>query len=131
MAAAEPTEKKCSACESPSTQRLEPEAVQNYLAKHRLWSLSADGSRIQREIVAINFQAAFEFLTAVAAVAERHGHHPDISLYSYRNVRIEIYTHSVKGLTEFDFTLAVEIDELPIKYSPKFLKEQNERLALP
>jgi hypothetical protein len=41
---------------------------------------------------------------------------------------VEIYTHSVGGLTEFDFQLADAIDALPCDYSPKFLKEQTLRL---
>lgn len=112
-------------------QLLHPEAIQSHLAKHRLWSLSTDGTRIQRELTAINFQAALEFLNAVAIVAETNGHHPDLFLYSYRNVRIELHTHSANGLTEFDFKVAREIDALPLRYSAKFLREQNQRLAAP
>ena len=33
-----------------------------------------------------------------------------------------------QGLTEFDFVLADAIDELPVKYSPKFQREQTAHL---
>ncbi len=66
----------------------------------------------------------------VYQVAESLGHHPDLSLTSFRNVAVELYTHSVGGLTEFDIRLAEALDALPVAYSPKFLREQNARLEL-
>jgi len=40
------------------------------------------------------------------------GHHPDFHLERYRHLRIEIWTHSLGGLTERDFSLAAQIDAL-------------------
>ena len=51
----------------------------------------------------------------MAELAEAEGHHPDLHLQDYRNVSIELWTHSVGGLTENDFILAVKIDRLPIR----------------
>ena len=67
---------------------------------------------------------------AAGEAAESLGHHPDLHLESFRNVRVDIYTHSVGGITEFDFKLADLIDACPVIYSPKFLREQTTRLAL-
>jgi 4a-hydroxytetrahydrobiopterin dehydratase len=52
------------------------------------------------------------FLQRVAEVAEREGHHPDLHLEGYRNVWVEIFTHSTGGLTERDLQLGARIDAL-------------------
>jgi 4a-hydroxytetrahydrobiopterin dehydratase len=56
---------------------------------------------------------ALEFVNQVAALADRLDHHPDVIL-SYRTVRLELSTHADGGLTEEDFTLAAEVNALPI-----------------
>ncbi len=59
-----------------------------------------------------SFRRALEFVNQVAALAEKADHHPDIIL-SYRDVRLELSTHSDGGLTDRDFVLAAEINALP------------------
>ncbi|KAL7571821.1 hypothetical protein ACA910_002906 [Epithemia clementina (nom. ined.)] len=81
---------------------------------------------ISRTFVARHFQAALNAINAMGAVAEEQGHHPDFHLTNYRNVRIDVWTHKVGGVTENDLVLAELFDEVPIDYSPKWLKEQVE-----
>jgi 4a-hydroxytetrahydrobiopterin dehydratase len=57
---------------------------------------------------------ALEFVQDVVERAERNGHHPEIVL-SYRTVRVELSTHSDGGVTEDDFSLAAEIEEIRIE----------------
>ena len=59
-----------------------------------------------------SFRRALEFVNQVAALAEKADHHPDIVL-SYRDVRLELSTHSDGGLTAQDFSFAAEINALP------------------
>lgn len=59
-----------------------------------------------------SFRRALEFVNQVAALAEKYDHHPDIIL-SYRQVRLELSTHSEGGLTATDFSFASEINVLP------------------
>jgi 4a-hydroxytetrahydrobiopterin dehydratase len=59
-----------------------------------------------------SFRRAMEFVNQVAALIEKTDHHPDL-IVQYRNVRIEMLTHDVGGLTERDFSLIAEINELP------------------
>lgn len=59
-----------------------------------------------------SFRRALEFVNQVAALAEKFDHHPDIVL-SYRDVRLELSTHSDGGLTGRDFAFAAEINALP------------------
>jgi len=60
-----------------------------------------------------SFRRAMEFLNQVAASIEKSDHHPDL-IVSYRTVRIEMSTHDVGGLTDRDFSLIAEINEVPI-----------------
>ena len=62
------------------------------------------------------------FLNAAATIAEDQGHHPDLHVTGYRNVAVELYTHSVGGLTDNDFIVAAELDGVKVDYSPKWLE---------
>jgi 4a-hydroxytetrahydrobiopterin dehydratase len=59
-----------------------------------------------------SFRRALEFINRVAALLEKTDHYPDL-IVTYRTVRIEMSTHDVGGLTERDFTLIGEINEIP------------------
>ena len=59
-----------------------------------------------------SFRRAMEFVNQVAVVIEKIDHHPDL-IVQFRNVRIEMSTHDVGGLTERDFTLIADINEIP------------------
>lgn len=58
-----------------------------------------------------NFRDALGFVNRVGEVAEREGHHPDVS-FGWGYARLEIYTHAIDGLSESDFILAAKIDAL-------------------
>lgn len=58
-----------------------------------------------------NFVEALAFVNQVGEVAEEQNHHPDIFL-TWGKVRVEIWTHTVKGLSEADFVLAAKIDHI-------------------
>ena len=59
-----------------------------------------------------DFMSALAFTNRVGELAEDQGHHPDIHL-SWGSVRLEIWTHSIDGLSESDFVLAAKCDRLP------------------
>jgi 4a-hydroxytetrahydrobiopterin dehydratase len=62
-----------------------------------------------------SFRRALEFVNQVGGLAEKFDHHPDI-LLSYRQVRLELSTHSDGGLTDKDFAFASEVSALPSDY---------------
>ena len=49
------------------------------------------------------------FVNAVAGVAEKAGHHPDISV-TYNRVTLGLSTHDAGGITAKDFDLARRIE---------------------
>jgi pterin-4a-carbinolamine dehydratase len=55
-----------------------------------------------------------EFLLAVARLAEKQQHHPELKL-GYGFVEIEVWTHDVRGLTGKDEALAEAIDHLGLE----------------
>ena len=58
-----------------------------------------------------NFEMALDFVNRVGAVAETHDHHPDIRL-GWGYAEIAFTTHDSGGITEKDFELVREIDEV-------------------
>ena len=47
----------------------------------------------------------------MARIAKKEGHHPDVFI-SYNKVKIILHTFAVKGLSENDFIMTAEIDQL-------------------
>lgn len=74
---------------------------------------ATDGAAaIVRERKFEDFATAIVFVNRVAELAEQAGHHPDMLVHGYNNVRLTLSTHSEGGLTEADFELAARIDRL-------------------
>ena len=76
-----------------------------------LESWRQEGSQIVKRFKFKNFVESIGFVSKVAILAERVDHHPDI-LIEYSKVTITLSTHSEGGLTEKDFNLASEIQEV-------------------
>jgi 4a-hydroxytetrahydrobiopterin dehydratase len=88
----------------------EEEIAQRLAGLHEDWRRS-DGE-IVREYKLADFAAAIVFVNGVAELAEAANHHPDIAVYGWNKVRLQLSTHSQGGLTEADFALAAQIDAL-------------------
>jgi 4a-hydroxytetrahydrobiopterin dehydratase len=75
------------------------------------WSLSDDGNAIERVFPFKNYYHTIAFVNALAWVAHRQDHHPDLNV-GYNRCRVTFSTHSVGGLSENDFICAARIDAL-------------------
>jgi 4a-hydroxytetrahydrobiopterin dehydratase len=75
------------------------------------WRL--EDKTIVREFERASFADAVAFVNAIADLAERADHHPDVLIHDYKQVRLTLSTHSAGGLTERDFALAGAVDALP------------------
>ena len=115
---------KIGGCCGKETPLLPEAAVRERLGALPQWALSADGKSISRSFVARHWAAAIAFLNRVSELAEEEGHHPDLHLTGWRNVRVELSTHAIGGLSLPDLVLAAKIDAIDVEYSPKWLKEQ-------
>ena len=68
--------------------------------------------KLTEEFTFENFAEALAFVNQVGEIAEELNHHPDIFIYDYKHVMIQIYSHDVQAITEKDEELAAEIDEI-------------------
>jgi 4a-hydroxytetrahydrobiopterin dehydratase len=105
--------RKCAVCES-NIPKIAPEQAQTLLRALSGWQLVDDGGRIRKEWRMKDFKAGMALLNRVAELAEVEGHHPDLHLVNYRNVRIELRTHAISGLSDNDFIMAAKIDQLEV-----------------
>jgi 4a-hydroxytetrahydrobiopterin dehydratase len=79
------------------------------------WQLIEE-HHIEKQYKFKNFKDALEFVNKVGQLAEQQGHHPDIYL-AWGGVKLQLWTHKIKGLHESDFILAAKADRL---YTPNF-----------
>jgi 4a-hydroxytetrahydrobiopterin dehydratase len=73
------------------------------------WSLV--NGKLHRAFECKDFVTAFGNMTRVALVAESMNHHPEWSNV-WNKVVIDLNSHSVAGLSNLDFELAVRINEI-------------------
>jgi len=101
--------KKCVACEG-GVPPLTPEQIADYQKQLQTpWEV-LDNKKINREFKFKDFNESMEFVNCVAKIAEAEQHHPDLHIF-YNQVKIELWTHAVSGLSENDFILAAKIEK--------------------
>ncbi len=102
---------KCVPC-----QGGEPVLVGDELAKYSQevpdWEIYENSTKIRKEFEFPNFRLAIDFVKKLADLAENEGHHPNIYIYDFKKVRIELWTHKINGLHQNDFVMAAKINEL-------------------
>jgi len=91
------------------TEILSDERVEKALKELPGWR--RDGSEIELVVELASFGQAIEVVVRVAGLAEAADHHPDIDI-RWRTLKFRLSTHSAGGLTEKDFALAAQIDEV-------------------
>lgn len=75
------------------------------------WKLTSDHAMLKRKFEFKNFKTALNFVNKVGEIAEKEGHHPDIT-FGWGYADISIYTHKIGGLHENDFILAAKINAI-------------------
>ena len=104
------SEKKCLPCEG-GVPALAKDQVLKLLKEIPGWEVAKDKSYIERNFQFKNFYHTMAFVNAIAWIANRENHHPDLQV-GYNYCRVRYSTHAVKGLTENDFICAAKIDKL-------------------
>ena len=89
--------------------KLDSAVITQELEKLVEWTLR--DQKLYRRFVFGNFIEAFGFMSRVALLAEAANHHPEWSNV-YNRVDIYLTTHDAGGLTQRDFSLAEQIDQL-------------------
>lgn len=103
---------KCVPCQG-GEPTLSKEEITKFLGQVEGWVLENNGAgKIIKVFEFSDFKSAILFINKVADLAEGEGHHPNIYLYEYKKVRIELWTHKIGGLHQNDFIMAAKIDKL-------------------
>lgn len=84
--------------------------LEKYLSEMHHWFI--EGDSITKNYILPNFKEAMNFVNKIAELAEEKNHHPDIKIYNYRNVTINLSTHSAGGVTQKDLEMAKIIDQI-------------------
>lgn len=99
-------DEKCAPCKK-GTPPLSPAEVKTLLAElGAAWGLNAAG-HLERDFELGTFGQALAFANAVGSIAEREGHHPEMTV-GWGHCKLEIWTHSIGGLSRGDFVLAAK-----------------------
>ncbi|MFO0552142.1 MAG: 4a-hydroxytetrahydrobiopterin dehydratase [Polyangiaceae bacterium] len=97
---------------------LPPERVDSFLAAHPGWQRLEPvpgGMGLSRAFRFATYPESVAFVMAIALVAERRDHHPDISL-SYGRVSVFWSTHDAGGISRLDVELAEATDALAERF---------------
>jgi 4a-hydroxytetrahydrobiopterin dehydratase len=90
-------------------KKLSDAEVTALLPKAQGWSVA--NGKLHREFACKDFVTAFGNMTRVALVAEKMDHHPEW-FNVWNKVIIDLNTHSVKGISDYDFKLAEKINDI-------------------
>jgi len=99
---------KCTPC-SGKTPKLNRDEISTNLNKLSNWSINDEKEMLFKKFTFKSFKGALNFTNSVGDLAEKEGHHPDISM-GWGYCLIMIHTHAIKGLSINDFVLASKID---------------------
>ena len=90
-------------------QALSPDEVAAAVAELTHWD--GDPQGIYRRVDLPTFRAAIDAVVAIADIAEKMDHHPDIDV-RYSSLRVSVATHDAGGVTVLDVELARRVDAL-------------------
>jgi 4a-hydroxytetrahydrobiopterin dehydratase len=89
--------------------KLSEKEIASELQKLPGWTVQT--GNLHRTFEFADFNEAFGFMTRVALAAETMGHHPDWENV-WNKVVVNLSTHSIGGLSNFDFELAAKMQKL-------------------
>lgn len=95
-----------------SETRLDEGALAALLASGAGWV--REGETLTKTYRCKGWKAAIAFVDRIAVAADELGHHPDLHLEGYRNVRVVLTTHATGRISDADVALARRVDELAL-----------------
>lgn len=88
-------------------KKLNSTEIQALLGEVKGWSVV--NGKLHRAFECKDFVTAFGNMTRVALIAESMNHHPEW-FNVWNKVVIDLTTHSVSGISDYDFALASKIN---------------------
>lgn len=102
--------RSCRPLRGPS-HALRGEAARALLAQLDGWEMSAGEDAISRTFRFEDYHRTMAFVNAVAWIAHRADHHPDLSVH-YNRVVVSYSTHDAGGVTGNDLICAARVEAL-------------------
>jgi len=93
----------------PGAPRLTDEELRAHLPALGGWSFA--DNRIERTFAFANYYETMAFVNAVAYVAQRQDHHPDLAV-GYNRCGVVFSTHDAGGVTLNDCICAAKVERL-------------------
>ena len=90
-------------------EKMTAQQIEAIISNLSGWTIAHD--KLHREFKFKDFVQAWGFMTQVAILAERANHHPEWKNV-YNHVSINLITHEADGISQRDFYLAQEINEI-------------------
>lgn len=101
----------CRACEG-DVEILSSEQCSQLLTQlDSAWSLIDGSASLTRNFSFLNFDQTMAFINALAWVARKENHHPDLAA-GYNYCKVTWTTHALDALSENDFICAAKTDAL-------------------
>ncbi len=105
--------KECVPCRG-GTPPLPGDEVRELLRELDGWTIEQE-YHLTRTYTWPDFAKSLAFVNRIGGIAEQQNHHPDIYL-AWGKVRVEVWTHKIKGLTESDFIFAAKVDAALVEF---------------
>lgn len=91
--------------------RLSPASIREFMPQLPGWELAEDGHALVKTFQFDDYHRTMAFVNALAFVAHREDHHPDLGVH-YNRCVVRFSTHDVGGLSENDFICAAKAEAL-------------------
>ena len=103
-------QRHCKALKGPE-HLLPSETVAGYLKALEGWELVENEQAICKTYRFDNYYKTMAFVNALAFIAHREDHHPDLGVH-YNRCVVRFSTHDVGGLSQNDFICAAKLENL-------------------
>jgi len=94
---------------SEEYRKLSREEVRKQLKDLVSWKMTS--GKLHREISFKSFEDAVAFLMRASLEISKLDHHPEW-FNVYNKIKIDLVTHDVDGISQYDFILANKLDEI-------------------
>ncbi|MCO7224871.1 4a-hydroxytetrahydrobiopterin dehydratase [Pleionea sp. CnH1-48] len=105
-----------------------PEATaQEYMQQLAGWVMNEAGNEISREFLFKNYYHTMNFVNAIAWIANKEAHHPDMEV-NYGRCLVKFTTHDIgNSLSINDFITAAKVNALldAGDFGPKLVEPEN------
>ena len=95
----------------PVAPRCDDEHMPTLLALIPAWQSDKNQAALVREFRFKNYYHVINFVNAIAWIANKEAHHPDMEV-SYNRVAVKFTTHDSGGVSRNDFICAAKVDAL-------------------